>query len=91
MTISLKPIALSSAILWGGAMLLVGLAHMADPSYGADFLRIMSSVYPGADTTATLGRVLLGTVYGFVDGGVAGLLFGLLYDAFTHDARSLSK
>ncbi len=41
----------------------------------------MSSVYPGADTAPTFGRVLLGTVYGFVDGAVAGWLFGLLYSA----------
>ena len=76
MKVSLKAIAMSSAILWGSAMLLVGLIHLAVPSYGADFLRIMSSVYPGADTAPNLGRVLLGAVYGFVDGGVAGLLFG---------------
>jgi hypothetical protein len=49
-------------------MLFVGLIHMAAPSYGGDFLRIMSSVYPGADTAPTLGRVLPGTAYGFVDG-----------------------
>jgi len=72
-------------------MLLVGLIHMAAPSYGADFLRIMSSVYPGADTSRTLGRVLLGTAYGFVDGGVAGLIFGLLYDAFSRGAHAVSK
>lgn len=51
-------------------MLFVGLIHIADPSYGADFLRIMSSVYPGADTAPTLGPVLLGALYGFVDGGL---------------------
>lgn len=36
MRVSLKAIALSSAILWGGAMLIVGLIHLAVPSYGAD-------------------------------------------------------
>jgi hypothetical protein len=50
-------------------------------SYGGEFLRVMGSVYPGADTSPTLGRVLLGTVYGFVDGAVAGYLFGLIYGA----------
>jgi hypothetical protein len=81
MRVSLKAIVLSSAILWGFAMLFVGLIHMVEPSYGGDFLRMMSSVYPGADTTPTLGRVLLGTVYGFADGAFAGGLFGLLYSA----------
>jgi hypothetical protein len=64
MRISLKATALSSAVLWGGAMLFVGLIHLAVPSYGGDFLRIVSSVYPGADTAPKLGRVLLGTLYG---------------------------
>jgi hypothetical protein len=38
MRVSLKAITLSSAVLWGGAMLFVGLIHMADPAYGGDFL-----------------------------------------------------
>ena len=45
-------------------MLLVGLVHMIDPSYGAEFLRLMSSIYPGADTSPTLARVLIGALYG---------------------------
>jgi hypothetical protein len=91
MRVSLKSFALSSAILWGGAMLFVGLIHLAAPAYGADFLRIMSSVYPGADTSRTLGSVLLGTAYGFVDGGIGGLLFGLLYSAFSGGTHALLK
>ena len=86
MRVSLKAITLSSAILWGSAMLFVGLIHMAAPSYGGDFLRIMSSVYPGADTAPTLGRVLPGTAYGFVDGAFAGAIFGWLYGAFAGGA-----
>jgi hypothetical protein len=76
---SIMAITLTSALLWGGCMLLVGLINLADPSYGGDFLRMMSSVYPGADSTRTLGSVLLGTVYGFLDGGIAGFLFAFLY------------
>lgn len=91
MRFSLKAITFSAAILWGLAMLLVGLVHMADPSYGGEFLRMVSSVYPGADTAPTLGRVLLGTIYGLVDGAIAGCLFGLLYRAFTHTAAVVSK
>jgi hypothetical protein len=91
MRVSLKAITLSSAILWGFAMLLVGLIHMADPSYGGAFLGIMSSVYPGADTAPTLGRILLGTLYGIVDGGVVGFLFGWLYSMFSGGTRAFSK
>jgi hypothetical protein len=79
---SMKAITVSAALLWGGCMLLVGLINLADPSYGGEFLRMMNSVYPGADTQRTLSRVLVGTVYGLVDGAIAGYLFGLLYGLF---------
>ena len=64
MKISVKAITLSSVILWGDAMLFVGLIHMATSSYGGDFLRMMSSVYPGADTAPRLGRVCLAQCMG---------------------------
>jgi len=91
MRLSLKAVTLSASILWGLAVLFVGLVHMADPAYGTEFLRMISSVYPGADTAPTLGRVLLGTVYGLVDGAIAGYIFGLLYRAFTHVAPAPSR
>jgi hypothetical protein len=91
MNISVKALSLSVAVLWGGLMLLVGLVHLAAPAYGADFLRIMSSLYPGADTAPNFGRVLLGTLYGFVDGAVCGWVLGLLYHAFSPGREATSK
>jgi hypothetical protein len=91
MSFSIKAITLSSSVLWGLAMLFVGLVHMAAPSYGGEFLRVMSSVYPGADTVPTMTRVLLGTAYGLADGAVAGGIFGLLYAAFAHTTRGQMK
>jgi hypothetical protein len=81
---SVKGLTMTCALLWGGCLLVVGLINLADPSYGREFLRMMSSVYPGADTTRTLGRVLLGTVYGFADGAIAGWLFATLFNKFAH-------
>jgi hypothetical protein len=91
MDISLKAICLSCAILWGSAVLMVGLIHMAAPSYGGEFLRLISSVYPGADSLPTFGRVLLGTIYGFADGAICGLLFGWLYRILARSAGAHSK
>jgi uncharacterized membrane protein YedE/YeeE len=42
---------------------------------------MMSSVYPGADAARTLGSVVLGAIYGFVDGALFGCVFGWLYRA----------
>jgi cytochrome c biogenesis protein CcdA len=80
-----KALTIACAILGGGCMLLVGLINLADPSYGGEFLRMMSSVYPGADTTRTLGRILLGGVYGFVGGAIGGFLLAWLFQAFGED------
>ena len=41
----------------------------------------MSSVFTGAHTVPNLRRVLLGTLYGLVDGAIAGCIFGSLYRA----------
>jgi ABC-type nitrate/sulfonate/bicarbonate transport system permease component len=88
MEASAKAITVTSALLWGGCMLLVGLINLADPSYGGEFLRVMSSVYPGADTARSIWRVLLGTGYGLVDGAVAGYLFVWLYRLLAKEHRS---
>jgi hypothetical protein len=39
MKASVKSITMTSAILWGACMLIVGLIDLADASYGAEFLR----------------------------------------------------
>ena len=83
MRLSPKGLALSLGLLWGGAMLAVGLFHMAIPSYGGVFLSVISSIYPGADTTSSLGPVLIGALYGLLDGAVAGALVAVLYNALS--------
>jgi hypothetical protein len=75
----LKAITSASAILWGACMLLVGLLHLGFRSYGTDFLQMMSSVYPGFHASRTFGDVVIGTIYGFVDGAILGCVFGWLY------------
>jgi hypothetical protein len=82
MRFSLKAIALAGALLWGGAILLVGLINLALPSYGLTFLQMTSSVYPGFHAAHGLRSVAIGTIDGLVDGGVAGLLFAWLYNIF---------
>ena len=42
------------AIVWGATMLVVGLLNLAFPVYGAEFLRTMSSVYPGFHDSLTI-------------------------------------
>jgi len=82
MRLSVKGLAISFGLLWGGMMLVVGLANLAAPSYGASFLHGMSSVYPGFRASGTFPDVLVGTGYALVDGGLGGFFFGWLYNLF---------
>jgi hypothetical protein len=75
--------AIAAALLWGGAMLCVGLINLVDPNYGINFIQLTSSVYPWFHASRTMGNVLLGTVDGLIDGAIAGLIFGLLYNSVT--------
>ena len=87
MRLSLKAMAISFGVLWGACLLLVGLINLAAPSYGAEFLRGMGSVYPGFYSTRNFGDVLLGTLYGAVDGLIAGFVLGWLYNRFVGSSR----
>ena len=80
MKVSLKAIAIAAGALWGCAILFLGLINLVSPSYGLSFLQAISSVYPGFHASRTVGDVLTGTVYALIDGAIAGLVFGWLYN-----------
>jgi len=82
MRLSTKGLALASGILWGVAMLGMGLANLIWANYGQLFLQTMSSVYPGYHATRSIAEVVVGTLYGVVDGFVAGAVFAWLYNQF---------
>ena len=86
MKISVKGLALASAILWGAAMLAMGLANLLWGSYGQQFLQLMASVYPGYHATRSVAEVIVGTFYGAVDGLVGGAVFAWLYNQFARGA-----
>jgi hypothetical protein len=83
MRLSAKGLAIAAGLLWGAAILCVGIIHMADPNYGVNFLQMTSSVYPGFHSAGTIGRLAIGTVEGIVDGAITGLVLAWLYNAFT--------
>ena len=41
-----KALALTAGLIWGGALLFVGLANLVWGGYGQAFLNLMASVYP---------------------------------------------
>jgi hypothetical protein len=81
MKLSVKGLAFASALLWGVlAMFLTGVANLIWPTYGQDFLRLMASVYPGYHATPSFGQVIVGALYGILDGAIGGAVFAWLYN-----------
>ena len=66
MRLSVRGMTIAAGLLWGAAILCVGLIHMADPGYGGNFLQLTSSVYPGFHSAGTAGSLAIGTIEGLL-------------------------
>jgi hypothetical protein len=80
MRLSIKGMAIAAGLVWGGAILFVGLINLASATYGTNFLQLVSSIYPWFHGSRSIGDVIIGTLDGFVDGAIAGLLLAWLYN-----------
>jgi hypothetical protein len=89
----IQPLALAVAggILWGGTILLLGLAEFVWPAYGRAFLELAASIYPGYVAGHTIGQVLIGTVYGLFDGAVGGFLVAWVYNLASADPETPAR
>jgi hypothetical protein len=81
--LSVRALALTGALFWGGCLLALGVVNLAVPTYGTAFLRGVASVYPGVDYTHTVGSVLAGALYGAVDGAIGGATLAWLYNTIS--------
>ena len=72
-----KALGLSCGILWGGAMLFLGIFDIFS-TWGCGITKVMSTLYIGYQPTV-LGS-FIGAAWGFVDAGVGGFVFALLYN-----------
>ena len=79
MKFNVKALALACAVLWGAAILLVGLANLIWGSYGQKLLQTLS-FYHGYHAIRSIGQVVLVTLYAVADGLIGGAVFGWLYN-----------
>jgi hypothetical protein len=70
----------TAALIWGAAILVVASANLIWPPYGSAFLDLVASIYPGYHPGPGAGPVITATLYGLVDGGIGGTVFGWLYN-----------
>jgi hypothetical protein len=82
MKLSIKGLAITAAIFWGAALLVVGCANMMSPGYATNFLEVIGSVYPGYQPGTGFFSVVIGTLYGVVDAGIGAAIFAWLYNFF---------
>ena len=82
MKLSIKALAITAAIIWGAALLIVGSANMMFPGYATNFLEVIGSVYPGYQPTTGFSNVIIGSLYGVVDAGIGAALFAWVYNFF---------
>jgi len=72
----------ATAIAFGGTcavgVLLLALISMIQGSYGNTLISILSTVYIGYDNT--IPGAVLGSIWAFVDGGIGGYIFALIYN-----------
>ena len=87
---NIAALALAAGTFWGAAILLVSVANLLWPDYGRLFLDLAGSMYPGYQPGGGAGSVIVGTLYGFVDGAVAGAVIGWMYNTLAAAMRRRS-
>lgn len=80
MKLDTRALAITCALLWGGALLVVGLMNLIWGGYGQSFLEGIASIYPGYHATHSIVEVLIVTIYATADGLVGGAVFAWLYN-----------
>ena len=80
MRINVIALSITAALLWGTTIFIVASANSIWPSYGGAFLELAASIYSGYDPGPGIGSIIIGTLYGLVDGVIAGAVFGWLYN-----------
>ncbi len=75
--LDVKAFGLSCGIVWGLAMLILGIMDMFS-NWGIGITNVMSSLYLGYKPTI-LGS-LIGCLWGFFDAGVGGAVIALIYN-----------
>jgi len=72
-----KALGLTLGIVWGSAMLLLGLINFGT-TWGSGIILAMSTLYIGYAPTV-LGSII-GGIWGFLDAGIAGIVVAWLYN-----------
>ncbi len=79
MKLSIKAMAIASAILVSGSIFITALINRFHPGYGEAYLQLAASLYPGYHVGG-MKNGIVGALYGLVDGAVCGALLAWFYN-----------
>jgi hypothetical protein len=82
MKLSLKSMIIAGALFKAVCFLFISLLNLILRPYGGAYLALLASLYPGYDPVIVPLALIVGTFYSLLAGGLAGLLFGWLYNFF---------
>ena len=75
--INVWALGLALAIIWAAALFILALFSQGN-GYGAEYIRVINSVYIGYHASFVGG--IIGAFWGFIDAFIAGVIFGWLYN-----------
>ena len=73
---------IAGALLKAICFLFISLLNLVLRPYGGTYLAVLTSLYPGYDPVSVPIGMIVGTFYSLLAGGLAGLVFGWLYNFF---------
>ena len=82
MKLSFKAMIIAGALFKAIVFLFISLMNLILRPYGGAYLAMLTSLYPGYDPVNVPIALIVGTFYSLLAGGLAGLLFGWLYNLF---------
>ena len=83
---NIAALAVAAGLFWGAAILIVSAANLLWPGYGRLFLDLAGSMIRATGP----GSVIVGTLYGLVDGAAAGAVIGWMYNTLAASMKRRS-
>jgi len=75
--LDIKTVGIALGLFWALSVFILGLTSLLF-NYGTDWVTLLSGVYMGY--SPTWGGIFMGTLWGFFDGLIGGVLFALIYN-----------
>jgi hypothetical protein len=81
MKLSIKALVIAGALFKLICFLFVSVLNLILRPYGGAYLAMLVSLYPGYDPVNVPVGLIVGSLYSLLAGGLAGLVFGWLYNS----------